>query len=64
MHFDYCTTASIDFTLLDETIFSNIIRVGPLFSSYQKLKAIIDHIKIEEREREQYRLFSTLPETG
>ncbi|PON60550.1 Voltage dependent potassium channel [Parasponia andersonii] len=26
MHFDYCTTASIDFTLLDETTFSNIIR--------------------------------------
>ncbi|EXB56306.1 BTB/POZ domain-containing protein [Morus notabilis] len=25
-HFDYCTTASIDFVLLDETSFSNIIR--------------------------------------
>ncbi|KAG6704623.1 hypothetical protein I3842_07G141300 [Carya illinoinensis] len=26
MHFDYCTTASIDFVLLDETILSNIIQ--------------------------------------
>ncbi|XP_023923175.1 BTB/POZ domain-containing protein At2g30600 [Quercus suber] len=26
MHFDYCTTASIDFVLLDETTFSNIIQ--------------------------------------
>lgn len=28
MHFDYCTTASVDFILLDETTFSNIIQVG------------------------------------
>ncbi|CAL8995438.1 unnamed protein product [Prunus brigantina] len=26
MHFDYCTTASVDFVLLDETTFSNIIQ--------------------------------------
>ncbi|PQM36696.1 BTB/POZ domain-containing protein [Prunus yedoensis var. nudiflora] len=26
MHFDYCTTASIDFVLLDETTFSNIVQ--------------------------------------
>jgi hypothetical protein len=28
MHFDYCTTTSLDFILLDETNFSNIIQVG------------------------------------
>jgi hypothetical protein len=33
MHFDYCTTASIDFVLLDERTFSNIIQVGSHFSS-------------------------------
>ncbi|KAI7989549.1 BTB/POZ domain-containing protein [Camellia lanceoleosa] len=27
MHFDYCTTASIDFVLLDETTFSKILRL-------------------------------------
>lgn len=30
MHFDYCTTASVDFVLLDETAFSSIIRVSTL----------------------------------
>lgn len=27
MHFDYCTTASIDFVMLDEASFSNILQV-------------------------------------
>lgn len=27
MHFDYCTTASIDFVMLDESSFSNILQV-------------------------------------
>lgn len=31
MHFDYCTTATIDFVLLDEQIFANILQVGIYF---------------------------------
>lgn len=31
MHFDYCTTASVDFVLLDEAAFSSIIQVGFYF---------------------------------
>lgn len=31
MHFDYCTTASSDFVLLDESAFSNILQVGSNF---------------------------------
>lgn len=27
MHFDYCTTASLDFVLLDQTTFSDILEV-------------------------------------
>lgn len=27
MHFDYCTTASIDFVMLDEATFGNILQV-------------------------------------
>lgn len=34
MHFDYCTTASLDFVLLDKTTFSTIIQVGAQFSSF------------------------------
>lgn len=29
-HFDYCTTASTDFVLLDESTFSNILEVGSI----------------------------------
>lgn len=31
LHFDYCTTASLDFVFLDEATFSSIIRVGACF---------------------------------
>lgn len=31
MHFDYCTTATIDFVLLDEQTFTNILQVGAYF---------------------------------
>lgn len=31
MHFDYCTTASLDFVLLDQTAFSDILEVCFLF---------------------------------
>lgn len=27
MHFDYCTTANIDFVMLDESTFRNILQV-------------------------------------
>lgn len=29
-HFDYCTTASIDFVMLDEATFGNILQVNLL----------------------------------
>lgn len=28
MHFDYCTTTSTDFVLLDQSAFSSILQVG------------------------------------
>lgn len=34
MHFDYCTTASIDFVMLDESSFSNILQVIIISSLY------------------------------
>lgn len=34
MHFDYCTTASIDFVMLDEATFSSILKVGSYFQSW------------------------------
>lgn len=33
MNFDYCTTASIDFVMLDEATFGNILQVN-LYSCY------------------------------
>ncbi|KAB1226139.1 hypothetical protein CJ030_MR1G023912 [Morella rubra] len=40
MHFDYCTTASIDFILLDETTFSNIIQRGKMLQKWSMVTSL------------------------
>lgn len=40
MNFDYCTTASIDFVMLDEATFGNILQVN-LFSCYCRVNSML-----------------------